>query len=81
MNYPTHQYLGQQLKSVSSNFPYNISLFEVSHRGAVSTLFKVFGMTQPKIDLNPEPPISFSEQTLDHYHWVKGQTHIYESLL
>ena len=76
MNYPTHQYLGQQLKSVSSNFPYYISLFGVSHRGAVSTLFKVFGMTQPWIDSNPEPPISFSEQTLDHYHWEKGQTHI-----
>ena len=32
------------------NSPYSISLWGVLHRGAVCTIFKVFGMTWPHVN-------------------------------
>ena len=55
---------------------YSISLHRVLHRVAVSTIFKVFGMTQSRVDQNPRPstlrantlPLPWPTQSVRYTH-------------
>jgi hypothetical protein len=48
---------GATQRQMHSRYLPNPNTFKcvASHREAVSTIFKVFGMTRPRVDLNPKP--------------------------
>ena len=45
----------------------NLTLRVVLQRGALSTIFKVFGMSWPQVDQNPRPPALRANTLPLHY--------------